>query len=51
MEIMWSTSTGADVMKRIAAPMHFYVVHPRAGRLSGHLRDLEVAFRPQARAR
>ena len=51
--IMWSTGSGADVMKRIAAPMvggsatSFVLelfVYPVA------LRDLEVALRDEIRA-
>jgi Cu(I)/Ag(I) efflux system membrane protein CusA/SilA len=52
--VMWATGTGSDVMKRIAAPMigGILLFFPfGAGDLSGHLRDLEVAWRSQGALR
>src|SRR5215472_7731703 len=46
--IMWATGTGSDVWKRIAAPngwRHLHLVRPRARRLPGDLRNLEMALR------
>ena len=52
--IMWSTGTGADVMKRIAAPMVGGIItsfHPGTADLSGDLHDLEVVGRGAAGSR
>jgi hypothetical protein len=50
---MWSAGAGADVMKRIAAPMIggiFTSFVLELVRLSGDLRNLEMAFRSETRA-
>jgi Cu(I)/Ag(I) efflux system membrane protein CusA/SilA len=52
--IMCATGTGSDVWKRNRRAdgwRHLYLVRPRASRLSGHLRNLEVALRAEARLR
>ena len=52
--IMWSTGSGADVMKRIAAPddrRDIHLVHSGAGSLPRDLRDLEVACGSQTNLR
>ena len=48
--IMWSIGAGADVMKRVTAPIvgrDLHLIPPRARRLSGDLRGLEMALRGQ----
>ena len=52
--IMWATGTGSDVMeadRRADGWRHLHVVRPRAGRLPGDLRNLEMALRDEARPR
>ena len=51
MPIMWATGTGSDVEadRRADGGRHLHLVRPRARRLPGDLRDLEMALRDEAR--
>ena len=45
--VRWRRRRRDEADRRTDDRRHLHVVRPRAGRLPGHLRDLEMAFRPE----